>query len=77
MKNYQYVTKWAARVNKVERVPEFMRRAFTYLRNGRPGPVLLELPMDVAEAEGECKGDYLSPRRARSMADPEGAGGTG
>jgi len=49
--NYQHVTKWVARVNYVERIPEFLRRAFTYLRAGRPGPVLLEVPQDVATAD--------------------------
>ncbi|MEM3047403.1 MAG: thiamine pyrophosphate-binding protein, partial [Candidatus Bathyarchaeia archaeon] len=41
------VTKWSERVETADRVPEFMRRAFTYLRTGRPGPVFLELPLDI------------------------------
>ena len=45
------VTKWAARVNSAERVPELLRRAFVALRTGRPGPVLLEVPADVAAEE--------------------------
>ena len=28
-------------------IPEVMRRAFFQLRNGRPGPVLIEVPVDV------------------------------
>ena len=36
--NYQHVTKWVARINQPNRIPEFLRRAFTYLRMGRPGP---------------------------------------
>ena len=39
--NYQKITKWIARVNQQERIPELFRRAFTYLRNGRRGPVAL------------------------------------
>jgi thiamine pyrophosphate-dependent acetolactate synthase large subunit-like protein len=49
--NYQHITKWAGRINTVERIPEMVSRAFTHLRHGRPGPVLLELPGDVGGAE--------------------------
>jgi len=49
--NYQHITKWAGRINMVERIPEMVSRAFTHLKHGRPGPVLLELPGDVARAE--------------------------
>ena len=45
------VTKWAARIGAAVRTPELLRRAFVQLRTGRPGPVLLELPLDVAPAE--------------------------
>ena len=38
------VSKWYGYIDKPERVPEFMRRAFTMLRTGRPGPVILALP---------------------------------
>ena len=45
--NYQHITKWVDTVNFADRVPEMMRLAFSYLKSGRPGPVVLELPMDV------------------------------
>jgi acetolactate synthase-1/2/3 large subunit len=45
------VTKWSARIGAPERTPELLRRAFVQLRSGRPGPVLLELPLDVAPGE--------------------------
>ncbi|MGE5618288.1 MAG: thiamine pyrophosphate-requiring protein [Sphingomonadaceae bacterium] len=68
---YQSVTKWVARINRAERIPEFMRRAFTYLRTGRLGPVALELPMDVLSAEtDESEVSYQPVRGARAMADP-------
>src|SRR5262249_61034834 len=47
-RSYESITKWCAEINLVERVPELMRRAFAKLRSGRPGPVLLEIPQDVA-----------------------------
>lgn len=71
--NYQHITKWAARVEFVERIPELMRRAFTYLRTGRPGPVLLELPADVMEIElPDDALVYEEVKGAKSVAaDPE------
>ena len=38
------VTKWAGHIDVPHRVPEVMRRAFTALRTGRPGPVLVTVP---------------------------------
>ncbi len=69
--SYQQVTKWAVRVNRAERIPDFMRSAFTYLRTGRLGPVTLELPMDVLGAEVEESSlSYWPVKGTRSMADP-------
>jgi acetolactate synthase-1/2/3 large subunit len=48
---YRNITKWSERINFAQRVPEFLRRAFTYLRTGRPGPVFLEMPYDIAMEE--------------------------
>ncbi len=51
VQNYRKITKWVDSINFADRVPELMRRAFTYLKTGRPGPVMLELPRDVADEE--------------------------
>jgi thiamine pyrophosphate-dependent acetolactate synthase large subunit-like protein len=48
---YLKVTKWVETINYAYRVPELMRRAFTYLRNGRPSPVVLVSPHDVMYEE--------------------------
>ena len=45
--NYVGVTKWAANINLVSRIPELMGHAFSQLKHGRPGPVLIEMPSDV------------------------------
>jgi len=42
------VSKWYGYIDKPERTPEFMRRAFTMLRSGRPGPVVLAVPNATA-----------------------------
>lgn len=69
--NFQHITKWTARVNRPERIPDFLRRAFTYLRTGRRGPVALELPWDVMLADVDDTAVQYSPvRGSRSMADP-------
>ncbi|MBS0306681.1 MAG: thiamine pyrophosphate-binding protein [Proteobacteria bacterium] len=39
--------KWAHRVTHVERIPELLAQAVRTCVNGRPGPVLLEVPIDV------------------------------
>jgi acetolactate synthase-1/2/3 large subunit len=69
--SYQQIVKWVARINQADRIPEFLRRAFTSLRTGRPGPVMLELPMDVAGGQAGDAGSYRPVNRARTMADPE------
>src|SRR3954470_18306210 len=68
-RGYQTITKWSARINAPQRVPALLRRAFTLLRSGRPAPVLLEVPPDVAAAETEAF-DYSPPQTLRTAADP-------
>lgn len=41
------LAKWVAEVNQVERLPEYIRRAFAVAVSGRPGPVVLALPEDM------------------------------
>jgi acetolactate synthase-1/2/3 large subunit len=62
--NYAHITKWAGRINMVERIPEMVSRAFTHLKHGRPGPVLLELPGDVARAEVPADIEAYEPVKA-------------
>ena len=70
-RSYETITKWSEEMNMVERIPSLMRRAFTKLRSGRPGPVLLEIPQDVATAElPEELFDYEPPRAVLQQADP-------
>ena len=71
VRNYQHVTKWVARINTPERVPEMMRRAFTLLKTGKPGPVMLELPSDVGNAEYGPDVDYEPVTPTRSGPDPQ------
>ena len=45
------VVKELIRVEAIRRIPEHMRRAFAVATSGRPGPVLVDVPEDVAHAE--------------------------
>jgi acetolactate synthase-1/2/3 large subunit len=63
------VTKFAASVLDTERIPELMSLAFREAWNGRPGPVFLEIPRDVLDAEVDESAvrfpkHYRSPGRA-------------
>ena len=70
-RSYETITKWSEEMNIVERIPDLMRRAFIKLRTGRPGPVLLEIPADVAAAElPEELFNYEPPRVVLQQADP-------
>jgi len=70
-KNYQGVTKWADTINFADRIPEMMRRAFTLMRTGRPGPVLLEVPVDIMNEEfDDAKFQYTPVKPVRSAGDP-------
>jgi thiamine pyrophosphate-dependent acetolactate synthase large subunit-like protein len=50
-RHFDFVTKWSAHVNNVANVPKLMRIAYTRLRTGRPGPVLLEMMQEVIDGE--------------------------
>ncbi len=69
--NYRGVSKWAEHIFSGDRIPEYMRRAFTKLRNGKRGPVLLEVPRDVGEANfDDAKMAYTAVKPRRWEADP-------
>ncbi|MGB3429421.1 MAG: thiamine pyrophosphate-binding protein, partial [Burkholderiaceae bacterium] len=41
------MTKWVAQIDRAERIPELVARAFQTATSGRPGPVVLALPEDM------------------------------
>ena len=64
--------KWKGTMSKVEDIPGIMRRAFTALRSGSPGPVVLEMPLDVLSSEAAdsvLNYEPLGPGR-KPAADP-------
>jgi acetolactate synthase-1/2/3 large subunit len=44
---YGQMAKWVAQVDRAERIPEYIARAFQVATSGRPGPVVLALPEDM------------------------------
>ena len=55
------VTKWAVTVREPAQVPRAFQQAFHLMRSGRPGPVLIDLPIDVQLAEIEFDPDTYAP----------------
>jgi acetolactate synthase-1/2/3 large subunit len=41
------MTKWVAQIDRADRIPEYVARAFQVATSGRPGPVVLALPEDM------------------------------
>jgi acetolactate synthase-1/2/3 large subunit len=41
------LAKWAAQIDRAERIPEYLSQAFHVSTSGRPGPVVLALPEDM------------------------------
>src|SRR5258707_706006 len=63
------VSKWFGYLDKPERTPELMRRAFTMLRSGRPGPVILAIPNATATYD-ETADPYRPVKGWKSAPDP-------
>ena len=55
------VTKWSVTVREPALVPRAFQQAFHLMRSGRPGPVLIDLPIDVQMAEIEFDIDTYEP----------------
>jgi acetolactate synthase-1/2/3 large subunit len=64
------VSKWYGYLDQPSRLPEFMRRAFTMLRTGRPGPVVLAIP-DARALYDETADPYVPVKGWKSLPNPE------
>ena len=67
--NFRHITKWATKINAAAQIPDVFRRAYHLMRNGRPGPVLIEVPNDVWAQE--IDDDFVYVPRARLMSAPD------
>src|SRR5712691_6183874 len=70
--NYRNVTKWCEQVTVADATVEALRRAFTQVRNGRPGPVLVEFPTDILREEvpDALVSEYRKAPQLKSGPDP-------
>ena len=68
--NFQHVTKSVEPLISAAEVSHVFRRAFTRLRSGRPGPVMVEIPSDIMMQDLPGELDYTPTTSFRSGPDP-------
>jgi acetolactate synthase I/II/III large subunit len=56
------LTKWAARIERIEDAPEIVNEAFARMLSGRPGPVAIEMAWDVMAAKAS-----VTPRKRTTI----------
>src|SRR5438876_756230 len=68
----QPITKWAHRITQTARIPDLVTQALRVATTGRPGPVFLEVPIDVlfarVDEERASVPAYLRPEAAPAPA---------
>ena len=69
--NFAHVTKWLEPLTSAREIPNVFRRAFGRLRNGRGGPVLVEIPGDVLAEDYSGALDYVPVPATRTGPDPQ------
>jgi acetolactate synthase-1/2/3 large subunit len=73
--NFQHITKHAEIVSRPEQIIPALRRAFSIAKNGRPGPVLIEVAgiwgAEVPGTETAAAINYTPTRRVLSAPDPK------
>mgnify|MGYP001178484201 CR=1 FL=1 len=52
MKFFEPITKYRGKAGSVEEIPILIENAFKAMLNGRPGPAVLEFPMDIVKGNG-------------------------
>jgi acetolactate synthase-1/2/3 large subunit len=50
---YGQMAKWVTQIDRADRIPEYIARAFQVATSGRPGPVVLALPEDMLVTKAE------------------------
>jgi acetolactate synthase-1/2/3 large subunit len=70
-RNLRQVTKWGETVVDPARLPWMLQHAFAELRGGKPGPVMVETPIDLLNAENDADlAAYRPGRRSSPHPDP-------
>lgn len=68
---FRPTTKWAERVDRADLIPDALREAFAVARNGKPGPVYLDLPRDILLQKIKFAHYVPAGARARLRGEPE------
>ena len=66
---YGALCKWVGQIERAERIPEMVSKAFHHAMSGRPGPVALALPEDMLRDLTDV-GDAARYKTARPGVDP-------
>ena len=69
--NFRHIAKWIEQVPFADVIPHALRRAFTQVRNGRPRPVVVEIPTDVFGEDVPEPLNYTPVMVTRSAPDPQ------
>jgi len=68
------LTKWSRLVRSIEEIPEVIAEGFHWAREGRPGPVVIDIPTDFLKAKMEFSGPAkFTPKRRPQDINGEGA----
>ena len=66
------LTKWNRLVRSIEEIPEVIAQGFYWARSGRPGPVMIDIPVDMLKASMEFRGPVkFTPPRPAEHVGPE------
>ena len=73
VRSFSDITKSVEQISTASQVGETMRRAFARLKMGRPGPVMVEIPSDIADAEVDASilESYKPVKATLSKADSQ------
>jgi len=68
------LTKWSRLVRSIDEIPSVIAEAFYWAREGRPGPVVIDIPTDFLKAKMEFAGPVkFTPKPRPSDSTTEGA----
>src|SRR6516164_5181707 len=68
------LTKWSRLVRSIEEIPEVIAEGFHWAREGRPGPVVIDIPTDFLKAKMEFSGPAkFTPKRRPQDVNGKGA----
>ena len=70
------LTKWSRLVRSIDEIPSAIAEAFYWAREGRPGPVVIDIPTDFLKAKMEFAGPVkFTPKPRPSDAQANGTSG--